>query len=237
MKSKIIQINTEPFIKLKFENPTKTKHLIYNQTLRQKAKYSFFQSAYDFIYNNKVSGDYFEFGVHKARTFRFALRESIIKQMQMKFYAFDSFKGLPNDTTNLDENPFYKPGGLVTSKKNFLDMCYKFSKKRKIEIIEGYYEKSLNDKLINKFKKKKVKTAFINIDCDLIKSFEKSLKFSLNFITDGSILYIDDYYNSYKGNPKKGINYLTEKYLKKNKINFQRWHIVGSFGQSFILYK
>ena len=77
----------------------------------------------------------------------------------------------------------------------------------------------------------------INIDCDLEKSVKSCLEFSLKFISNGTILYIDDYYNSYKGDPNKGINKLVRNMLKKNKIRFQKWHIIGSFGQSFILHK
>ena len=63
------------------------------------------------------------------------------------------------------------------------------------------------------------------------------LEFSLKFISNGTILYIDDYYNSYKGDPGKGLNKLIKTMLKKYKVKYEKWHIVGSFGQSFILYK
>ena len=237
MNSKIKLTSTEPFIDLKINKINKRNEIIYNQSFRQREKYIFFQRAFDFIYNNKIKGDYFEFGVHKARTFRFALRESIIKNIFMDFYAFDSFKGLPDYGTNKLENPFYLPGGLNTSKKYFLNLCKKFSTKRKINIIEGYYENTLDKNLIKKFKSKKIKCSMINIDCDLEKSVKSCLEFSLKFISNGTILYIDDYYNSYKGDPGKGLNKLIKTMLKKYKVKYEKWHIVGSFGQSFILYK
>ena len=49
---------------------------------RQKYKYEFFQKAFDLIYDNTIQGDYFEFGVHRARTFRFALSQA--KRRNMK---------------------------------------------------------------------------------------------------------------------------------------------------------
>jgi hypothetical protein len=40
-----------------------------NQQFRQSQKYLFYRNAMDFIIENDISGSYFEFGVHKARTF------------------------------------------------------------------------------------------------------------------------------------------------------------------------
>jgi len=71
----------------------------YNQLLRQKSKFEFYDKAFDYIYNNHHNGDYFEFGIHKARTFNMALIISKIKDIKMNFYAFDSFKGLPDLST------------------------------------------------------------------------------------------------------------------------------------------
>jgi len=40
-----------------------------NQRFRQGQKFDFYRNAMDFIVENDVSGSYFEFGVHRARTF------------------------------------------------------------------------------------------------------------------------------------------------------------------------
>ena len=48
---------------------------------KTKHKYEFFQKAFDLIYDNTIH-DYFEFGVHRARTFRFALSQA--KRRNMK---------------------------------------------------------------------------------------------------------------------------------------------------------
>jgi len=40
-----------------------------NQEFRQRQKFDFYRNAMDFIVENDVSGSYFEFGVHRARTF------------------------------------------------------------------------------------------------------------------------------------------------------------------------
>ena len=66
---------------------------------------------------------------------------------------------------------------------------------------------------------------------------KESLSFALKFIVNGTILYVDDYYNVYNGDPRKGNPKVVKNLLKKNKIYFEPWHIVGTCGKSFLLYK
>jgi hypothetical protein len=236
MKSDIKTITHEPWIDLRLKK-SKINFIQYNQTLRQREKYKFFQIAYDFLLANNIEGSYFEFGCHRARTFRFALRESIIKNITQNFFAFDSFKGLPKNKNYKKQNKYFFSGNLNTNKKEFLNLVSKYKKYRSISTIDGYYKNTLSNKLINKFKKNKTKTSFINIDCDLEQSVSESLNFSSKFIVNGTILYIDDYYTLYKGDPRKGNPKVVLNILKKNKIFFEPWHVVGTCGKSFLLYK
>ena len=181
MKSDIKTITHEPWIDLRLKK-SKINFIQYNQTLRQREKYKFFQIAYDFLLANNIEGSYFEFGCHQARTFRYALRESIIKNIKQDFYAFDSFQGLPDQKNNQQQNKYFSPGLLKTNKNNFLRLVSKYKKYRKIYVYEGFYEDSLNKQLINKFKLNKTRVSFISLDCDLEKSVSSSLNFALKFI-------------------------------------------------------
>ena len=40
-----------------------------NQRFRQSQKFEFYRNALDYIVDNDLAGSYFEFGVHRARTF------------------------------------------------------------------------------------------------------------------------------------------------------------------------
>ena len=236
MKSDIKTIIREPWVDLKLKK-TEKNSIQYNQTLRQKEKYYFFQKAYDFLLANNISGSYFEFGCHRARTFRFALRESIIKNIKQDFYAFDSFQGLPDEKNNFQQNKNFLAGFLKTNKNSFLKLISKYRNYRNISVYEGFYQDILNKKLINKFQGDKIKTSFINIDCDLEKSVRDSLNFSLKFIVNGTILYVDEYYSIFNGDPRRGNPKAVTELLKKNKIFFEPWHLVGACGKSFLLYK
>ena len=77
----------------------------------------------------------------------------------------------------------------------------------------------------------------INIDCDFNQSVKESLTFALQFIQNGTVLYIDDYYLSHKGHPLKGNPKIVKDLLKKFKIIYEPSHTCGSSRKSFLLYK
>lgn len=81
-----------------------------NQRFRQSQKFEFYRNAFDYIVDNDLAGSYFEFGIHRARTFTMVmgLDDFYAKNMSAtlggltpksgggfmdKYFAFDSFKG------------------------------------------------------------------------------------------------------------------------------------------------
>jgi hypothetical protein len=155
----------------------------------------------------------------------------------MNFYAFDSFQGLPDHKNNKEQNPWHAKGLLKTEILKF-EKLVKFGKKyRKINVIKGFYKDSLTPQFKKNFKKKKIKTSFINIDCDLEISVKESLDFALNYIVDGTVLYVDDYYTAYKGDTRKGLPKIVSLLFKKHKVHFEPWHLIGGMGKSFLLFK
>ena len=53
----------------------------YNQINRQAEKALMFRRTFDFIKDNRIIGDYHEFGCHRCRTFRMALTEARLHNM------------------------------------------------------------------------------------------------------------------------------------------------------------
>lgn len=243
MKRKFLlnQIYKEPYIDINIQDLkkwNKSDEITYAQMQRQKYKYEFFQKAFDLIYDNTIQGDYFEFGVHRARTFRFALSQAKRRNMKkINFLAFDSFEGLPDVKNNEIQNDKFKKGLLITSEKVFKNYLKNFDfYKNNIKIIKGFYKKSLNKGLISNLKKNDTKACLINFDCDLTQSVDEALKFSMNFFQEGTILYFDDYFSSYKGNPNKGIPNIIKKRFKNSKFNIVEYLNVGYAAKSFIVY-
>lgn len=53
--------------------------------------------AFEFVKINGISGDYFEFGVWRGKTFCYARKMARRYQYNpVKFFVFDSFQGLPD---------------------------------------------------------------------------------------------------------------------------------------------
>src|SRR3954466_6243723 len=69
----------------------RNEQIQYNQMYRQAENVQFFRKTFDFLTDNGIAGDYFEFGCHRGRTFRMALSEARRQNRDaMHFLAFDS---------------------------------------------------------------------------------------------------------------------------------------------------
>src|SRR5688572_29431297 len=86
--------------------------IAYNQVNRQTERAVFYRRTFDFLTDNRVAGDYYEFGCHRCRTFRMALTEARRHNLAgAKFLAFDSFEGLPEPTSDTSVE-IWKRGAL-----------------------------------------------------------------------------------------------------------------------------
>jgi O-methyltransferase len=173
---------------------------------------------------------YFEFGCYSGRTFSTAINSANYLQIKnFKFYAFDSFLGLPET----DEQNIFKKGQYKFSKKDFKKIIKKKTGVwlEDIYIIEGFYENSLSDEVALKLPK----PGIIHIDCDLYTSTISVLQFLKPLLVSGSILLFDDYY-CYPANQNLGQKKAIDEFLKNNKdYNFKKWKSYSTFGQSFFL--
>ena len=154
------------------KNWCKQDEIIYNQTNRHASKLDFFYKAFEFISENSIFGDYHEFGCHRCRTFRMALLESSrhFLENKMRFFAYDSFKGLPKVEQDHEFGSRWNQGALTTSKDEFKKLILESGfKLDNVKLIEGFYDTSLFS--INKEEiYSGEKASLINIDCDLYES-------------------------------------------------------------------
>ena len=216
---------------------TKGDEIIWNQNQRQGDKHNFYQHAFDFISSNQVSGDYFEFGCHRCRTFRMALLEAKRHFINdMNFFAFDSFEGLPSGFSDHGVHE-WQGGALKTDVQKFKDLILEsgFSMNN-ITLCEGYYESSLISKQAKQIFEKST-ASFINIDCDYYESAVPIFKILDQILQEGTILYIDDYFSGYKGNPEKGVSKAMKDWENQSSWKLEDYHLVGWGGKSFIVYK
>lgn len=171
---------------------------------------------------------YFEFGCYSGRTFSTAMNSAnFLKMDNFKFYAFDSFLGLPST----DNQNIFKQGQFKFSKKDFKKII---KKKTGVflddkYILEGYYDESLKTQVALNLPK----PGIIHLDCDLYSSTVSVLEFLKPILVGGSVLLFDDYY-CYPVNKNLGQKKAIKEFLKNNvNFEFQAWKAYSSFGQSF----
>jgi O-methyltransferase len=152
------------------------------------ARMAYFDSIFASISSNKVDGDYLEFGVFRGTSFIMAHNLSKRYALNaMRFFAFDSFEGLPNS-----EGMVFTKGEFACSEELFRTMVRKSGVDlHNVFTVKGFYSDSLNEKTKQKYQMQKA--AIVHIDCDLYTSTKAVLKFIESLIVPGTILIFDDW--------------------------------------------
>lgn len=156
-----------------------------------------FLKAWHYISRAKIEGDYLEFGVFEGLGFKLSL-ESARKfacsaPTEPRFFAFDSFEGLPAPDRSRD-NEVFQQGEYSASRKNFERAIRRAKRGRDVRIIAGFFDQSLKPSLYQEHTL--VKAAFVTIDCDLYSSTLQALEFVTPLLQTGTVLYFDDWYFS-----------------------------------------
>jgi O-methyltransferase len=186
---------------------------------------SIIYKAASFIAADLIIGDYLEFGVfqggsiiaaHRALTRAYEERsqvntwgvyehDSIARRnqfQQMRYFAFDSFKGLPKPEGLDSFTAEFEEGKYACSEQQFLHNLHNGGvPMEKISTVPGFYEDSLKPSVIEQHKM--TKAAIVWIDCDLYSSTKSVLDFIPPLMTDGTVFIFDDWFG-YRGNPTLG---------------------------------
>lgn len=194
--------------------------------------------AMDFAVQSRLEGDYLEFGVNRGGSFvsayHFAKRS---KMESIRFYAFDSFQGLP-EITGIDAEGFshFREGTFACDIEEFRRIL---SKKKvdleRVSLIPGWYDEVLNEETK---KKLPIKTAaIIWIDCDLYESTVPVLNFITDYVQDGTVLIFDDWF-CFRGDPNRGERKAFKEWLDKNpSIKVSEFRKFDWGGNSFIIHR
>ncbi len=222
-----------------------------NQRFRQRQKFDFFRNAMDFIVENDVAGSYFEFGVHRARTFTMVMglddfytstKGPTGGQLSPKpgggymdqYLAFDSFEGFP-EGTDIETHPQYTAGAVATSEEEFLRLLTSFGQSTKrVKLISGFYDKSLTTNLAPELNTTNTKASLITIDCNLYESYASVFNWIDQFLQQGTVLYLDDF-NTHRAQPTQGPKRAWSEFKQISKFKFERFLPVGWWGYSFIV--
>jgi O-methyltransferase len=180
--------------------------------------------AANIIAPEKVEGDYLEFGVFAGASFirSYHMIKDVFKAHQklhagrteddaaeikriwdnMRFFAFDSFQGLPEPNGVDKETNSFATGKYTCTENSFHENLVKAGVPLcKVVIIAGWFEETCTEETIKKFAMKKA--SIIHVDCDLYASARTALEFVKPLLTDGTIIIFDDWY-CFRGNPNLG---------------------------------
>lgn len=199
--------------------------------------------AADFVFSENIDGDYLEFGVFKGSSFIEAYEacetakkwnkkkfnelsfenkqmakdnfQSLDKKNDIRYFAFDSFQGLPKEKNNDSEHPRFHEGRFKSSKEFFLNACKLHNVNlSKVFVCEGFYEESLNKNLLEKYSL--TRASIIMVDCDLFSSTQAVLNFIIPLIQNGTVIIFDDWF-TYKAMKNKGQQKAVKEWLERNK--------------------
>lgn len=171
-----------------------------------------------------VEGDYLEFGVYQGtslissfKAFQSAFNSRISQSAgadaeinrrrndiwrEIRFFAFDSFQGLPPLEEGDIGTQDFKEGMYACSigsvKRNIAQANLPLDR---FHFIEGWFSNTCTLETAKKYNIKKA--SVIWIDGDLYSSTRDVLNFIKHFLQDGTILIFDDWF-SYRGSPKMG---------------------------------
>jgi len=164
-----------------------------------------------------------EFGVYQGKTLRVGMNQAKMQSLDIsKFFGFDSFQGLPDETEGLQVTPSWGKG--VYSTKDWLNQDTPLKACRELE--EAFIHNKLPVTFVCKFydelvvedieKYGLVPCGFLHIDCDLCKSTMDCMTFLLenNLIKDGCIVRYDDWVWCEEGEAGESLAHkkLTEQY-------------------------
>ena len=212
-------------------------------TVLTKYHYKPIYLAAEFVCAENIDGDYLEFGVFKGHSFIEAFHacedaqkkwsskkvnenafenkkianknfQQISIKKSMRYFAFDSFKGLPEIKTSDTEHSRFHKGRFESSKNFFLTNCKNnYVNTKKTITIEGFYENSLTNAMRKEHQLNAA--SIIMIDCDLYSSTKSVLNFITPLLRNGTVLIFDDWF-AYKGSPNEGEQKATKEWLQLN---------------------
>lgn len=203
----------------------------------EKLKFTHILEAINYLriagnYGKNLPQTFFEFGCHSGRTFSNAINAShYLKMVNMQFFAFDSFEGLPIIDSKADG--VFKGGSFNTSYFDFKKIIQRetYLELNDKNIIKGFYDTALTKEV----RENLPKIGVVHIDVDLYSSTFVVLKFIKPLLCEGSVILFDDWY-CFPPSKKMGESKAFEEFLSINtNIEVQEWKNYSTFGKSFFV--
>lgn len=216
----------------------------------------FFKTG-SYIAADKIPGDYLEFGVFVGGSFSRAYRglsEAFLEAStpsawnnvpadcldrsqlwdRMRFFAFDSFEGLPSlrgvDTQTRD----FAEGKFSCSEVDFKrNVSAQGVQLERVVTVPGWFDETVNETTFKQYNIQQA--AVVNIDCDLYESARTVLEGITPILAEGTVIIFDDWFN-YRGNPELGEQRACREWLAAHpEIMLTEYQKEGPWRNSFIV--
>lgn len=192
--------------------------------------------AMEYARNCRLEGDYLEFGVWRGRTFAAACYLARRSKLNMKFYAFDSFLGLPkNDERDIAGYQWFKEGRYTYTERDFLSNIRRSgANMNNVIAVRGFFQDSL--KPSNPLLANLRKAAVVWIDCDLYSSTREVLDFITPHLQYGTLVFFDDWF-AFRADPNAGEQRALREWLGRNPhLSAVEMIRYGWAGNSFVIH-
>ena len=113
-------------------------------------------------------GDILEFGIFEGFSLCEITKEVRKNNMKNRIFGFDSFKGLPNSSSENDYSMWRYQDYCSFKENTEKEMIEYIGNIDDITLIEGYYSDTLTPELKNKYNFKEA--SMIHVDCDMYSS-------------------------------------------------------------------
>lgn len=207
-------MNKDALLQLLLRLPRPLSGWVYDafrRFIRPDTRLKYFDDAFDQIVERSISGDYLEFGVYRGSSFVTAFKSAKRHGLKdMRFFAFDSFEGLPDG-----EGQKHSKGDHTCTQDVFEQIITKAGvDPKRVRSIKGFYESTLNDQ--TKKAHDLTKASVVYIDCNLYVSTKIALEFVEELIVPGSIIMFDDWHVFGRDNAEFGEVKAFEEWRLKN---------------------
>jgi O-methyltransferase len=187
-----------------------------------------------YLMDNKMIGDYLEFGVGMGRSAVAAIRAYSRTNVIVNFHLFDSFCGLPKFAgPDMSSNQFQE-GDYSYNEESVKEFLVKHSvwDKGRVLFHRGWFNETV-DKWCIAASKDKREISVIHLDMDLYESCATVLKSIRPLLKTGIVFMFDDW-NCFKASNAAGERKATLDWLRVNRdVQLDPWFTYGWHGQSF----
>ena len=152
----------------------------------------------------------------------------------VRFFAFDSFEGLPKLEDSDADHHIWRRGRFALAEDEFMaNVIYRAPEsKQRTEVVKGFFSKSLTDGLRSERGLKKA--SVIMIDSDLYSSCVDVLRFIEPLLQSGSIIIFDDW-NCFRASNNHGERRAVSEWLSLNSlISLEPFAQTGPYQRAFI---